>query len=100
MCELLYISRVVGVRAAVICKLKKGYSWCCNIEGRGISSFARIASSIGVKDWAIVDISLKRAPIATFGNINEKNVETVISERYDGIGKTSGGGWKPRRLGP
>lgn len=48
-CESLYISSVVGARAAVI--------------------FARIASSMGVIDWAMVDMSLRRAPIATRGNI-------------------------------
>ena len=62
-------------------------------------SFARIASSIGVKDRAMVDMSLRRAPTATLGNI-KKEVETVISGRCDGIGKKSDGCWKLRQLGP
>ena len=79
----MYIPRVVGARVAVICKLKNVILGAATLKVRVLVSFARIASSMGVKDWAMVDMSLRRAPIATLGNI-KKEVETVISGRCGG----------------
>ena len=78
---------MVSIRAIIIYKLKNVILSTAILKVRVLVSFTYIASSIDIKDWAIVDINLRYTLITTLSNIKKKDIKTIISKRCNKIGK-------------